>query len=62
VTVREVQQGHRQFVTSDEARRALQRLTEKGMGRWETLASGSSGGRPSEAFVLRGSTDNDANS
>ncbi len=52
VTVRETQQGHRRFRTSEEARAALQQLVDDGYGHWDQQAPTRRGGRPSDRFVL----------
>lgn len=52
VTVRQLQQGWREFSTSEQARSGLQRLVEQGFGRWSHQPSSSRGGRPTEAFEL----------
>ncbi len=52
VTVREFQQGNRDFATAEEARCALNRLAKAGYGTWDSVSRGNRGGRPSETFVL----------
>lgn len=52
VTVRQVQQGHRQFNKAQDAQAALARLISEGYGAWEAETSGPQGGRPTEYFVL----------
>ena len=52
VTAREVQQGHRQYCTVDEAEAALNDLLKAGEGNWRDAPSGKKGGRPSRIFDL----------
>jgi hypothetical protein len=51
-TVREVQQGHRQYVTSTDAENALNKLKVAGFGNWHPVSPSPSGGRPTESFRL----------
>ena len=51
VTAREVQQGHRQFRTADDAETALNELATAGIGRWEPSPAGKRGQR-TRRFVL----------
>jgi hypothetical protein len=53
VTVREVQQGNRQFKTAEDAKHALQELADEGYGKWESVPPGAKGGRASQAFRLK---------
>ncbi len=52
VTVREVQQGHRQFKTKEDAQAALTALVNAGLGQWETVPPTPKGGRACCRFVL----------
>jgi hypothetical protein len=51
MTIREVQQGHRQYRTSSDAEAALDELVKAGYGTWEPTPSGKRG-RPTRRFVL----------
>ncbi len=51
VTAREVQQGHRQYRTAQEAEAALNELTKAGCGSWESTPPGRRG-KPTRRFVL----------
>jgi hypothetical protein len=51
VTVRQVQQGHREFKTSSEAEMALDALVRDGHGTWEPTATGRAG-QSTRRFVL----------
>ena len=53
VTAREVQQGHRQYRTAQDAEAALEELTKAGCGDWEPTPPGPKGGRPSRLFRLK---------
>lgn len=58
VTTRDVQQGHRQYRTADEAEAALDALAKAGHGAWEHVDHGGGRGRPVRQFRLsRPSTD-----
>ena len=61
VTVREVQQGHRQFRTAPEAESALGALVKAGYGKWESTPSGRRG-QPTSRFVLSTVYGNSLNS
>ncbi|UCC30004.1 MAG: DUF3987 domain-containing protein [Phycisphaerales bacterium] len=52
VTVRDAVTGCRWLRTADEARAALQRLVDAGLGYWERPKPGPKGGQPSELFRL----------
>jgi hypothetical protein len=52
VTVREVQQGHRQYRTAEDAKVALERLAKANCGQWHHAPPGPKGGRPSSVFRL----------
>lgn len=52
ITVRQLQQGSRQYPTADEAEAALQELVEAGIGTWENVEPSRKGGRPTRVFVL----------
>jgi hypothetical protein len=53
ITVRQLMQGSRIHRESAEvANSALQELVDIGWGSWETIQTGSDGGRPSRIFVL----------
>jgi hypothetical protein len=52
VTAREVQQGHRQYSTAQEAEAALSELRKAGCGDWHDLPSSQKGGRRSREFRL----------
>ena len=52
VTVREVQQGHRQYRTAQDAEAALEQLAKAGCGQWHDAPPGPKGGRPSHVFRL----------
>lgn len=52
VTVRQVQQGNRQFRKSEDALAALRILVRAEYGFWESEGPGLRGGRPTEYFVL----------
>ncbi len=53
ITVRQLMQGSRIYRESAEmAKSALQELVDIGWGSWETIQTGSDGGRPSRIFVL----------
>jgi len=53
ITVRQLMQGSRIHRDSAEvAKSALQELVDIGWGSWETIQTGSDGGRPSRIFVL----------
>lgn len=53
ITPRELRQYHRRFRDSgDAAEGALQQLVNAGVGTWEQVTPGSSGGRPTRLFVL----------
>jgi hypothetical protein len=52
VTVREVQQGHRQYRTAQDAEAALGELVKAGYGEWHDALPGPKGGRPSRIFRL----------
>ena len=60
VTAREVQQGHRQFKTRDEAEAALTDLYKHGWGQWESSPSGKPG-RPTWRFTVHKASTVDAN-
>ena len=51
VTAREVQQGHRQYRTAEDAEAALGNLIKAGFGRWEPTLPGRRG-KPTRRFVL----------
>ena len=51
-SVREVQQGHRQFRTAVEAETALADLVAAGHGDWHDIPTGPQGGRPTRIFRL----------
>ena len=51
VTTREVQQGHRQYRTAQDADAALDELAKTGYGGWESTPPGQPG-RPTRRFVL----------
>lgn len=52
VTVRELQQGRREYATADAAEAALCGLAKAGLGTWHNLATTTKGGRPSRVFRL----------
>lgn len=52
VTAREVQQGHRQYRTAQDAEAALEELAKAGYGQWRDAPPGQKGGRPSSVFQL----------
>ena len=52
VTGREVQQGHRQYRTAQDAEAALNELAKAGCGQWRDAPTGPKGGRPSSVFRL----------
>ncbi len=52
VTAREVQQGHRQYRTAQDAEAALEELVKAGCGQWHDAPPGPKGGRPSSVFRL----------
>ncbi len=52
VTVRQVQQGHRQYRTADDAEAALTELVKAGYGSWHDIPPGPKGGRSSREFRL----------
>ena len=52
VTAREVQQGHRQYRTAQDAEAALEELAKAGCGQWHDAPPGPKGGRPSSVFRL----------
>ncbi len=52
VTAREVQQGHRQYDTAQDAEAALEDLVKAGYGQWHDAPPGPKGGRPSRVFHL----------
>ena len=52
ITTRELQQGIRQFESSQEAESALNELVKAGYGHWETVATTTKGGRPARRFKL----------
>ncbi len=56
VTVAEMQRGHKRLKTTDEARMALQKIAEQGLGHFVVAQPGPQGGRPSEVFRLSTST------
>jgi len=51
VTAREVQQGHRQYSTAEEANAALDQLVKAGAGQWTPTPAGQPG-QPTRHFVL----------
>ena len=51
-TVRQVQQGNRQYQTAESAEAALVRLVEAEAGHWQPTATTQKGGRPTRKFVL----------
>ena len=53
-TVRDVQQGMRQYKSAESAEQALARLVVAGHGRWQPVPSGPNGGRPTQRFILHG--------
>lgn len=55
VTVREIQQGQRQYKTAEEAEEALAELVKAGYGTWRPSPPGTPG-RPTRRFVLAGSS------
>ena len=57
VTVREAQQGHREYKTAQDARLALNELKNSGWGDWVATGSGSRG-QPTHKFVLFDSQSN----
>jgi hypothetical protein len=56
VTAREVQQGHRQYCTAQDAEAALGELAKAGCGQWHDAPPGPKGGRPSSVFRLSTAT------
>lgn len=52
VTAREVQQGHRCYVTAAEAHAASDDLARAGEGRWEAVPGNRQGGRSTRRFRL----------
>jgi hypothetical protein len=52
VTARELQQGHRQYRTAEDAVAALEDLAEARLGTWQPVPPGSKGGRPYRVFRL----------
>ena len=54
VTVPEAQKGCRWLKKSGEAELALNRLSQLGLGSWETQTGGPKGGRPKRIFILNG--------
>jgi len=52
VTPRDVQQGHRQYRTAQDAEAALEDLVKAGFGEWHDVEAGPKGGRPSRVFRL----------
>ncbi len=54
VTISEAQKGCRWLKKSGEAELALNRLSQLGVGSWETQTGGPKGGRPKRIFILNG--------
>jgi hypothetical protein len=52
VTARQVQQGHRQYRTAQDAHTALDALVKEGHGYWQDVPTTAKGGRPSRVFHL----------
>ena len=52
VTVPQVQRGHRQYHTAQEAEADLDKLAKAGFGDWHDIPPGPKGGRPSREFRL----------
>ena len=52
VSVRETQQGRRQYKTAKDAESALGKLVKAGLGRWEPIQQKAKGGRTSTRFTL----------
>jgi len=52
VTPREVQQGHREYRTAQEAEAATEELAKAGYGHWHDVPPSPKGGRPSRVFQL----------
>ena len=52
VTSREVQQGHRRLIRSDDAEAALNELVKVGYGSWQDIPPSPKGGRPTRVFKL----------
>lgn len=52
VTAREVQQGHRQYRTAEDAEAAMDDLAKAGLGTWQPVPPTAKGGRPHRVFIL----------
>jgi hypothetical protein len=52
VSIRELQQGRREFDKAEEAERALNRLVAAGRGHWVPVPPGPQGGQPTQRFHL----------
>ena len=57
VTPRDLQKHSRRYPTADAAELVLQALVTEGMGSWQMVRSGKSGGRPTSVFCLADSPD-----
>jgi len=57
VTPRDLQKHSRRYPTADGAELVLQALVDEGMGSWQIVRSGKSGGRPTSIFCLADSPD-----
>lgn len=57
ITARELARRIRRYAKSEDARQALNRLTEAGIGEWQIPPTDKSGGRPTQVFVLHPRAD-----